>query len=279
MCPPLPYNGAVPTPFNHLALAEAVRLDPRLLATTRRSLDRSRPAFLLGHTAPDYVNLAGRPRAESHLFEVPMADRRPAHQILFGRHPELADARGLDPDQAAFLAGYIAHLWIDQAWIAFIFEPIFGPSVSRGTFDERLLDHNLMRAALDQEDLTRLPSDLGAILQQAEPRRWLPFAADDSLCRWRDNLASQLRPGGRPSTMEVFASRHGIEPRAFAARLSALEAGPVHPGRLKAFRRLAGDRALALTEAYLEGRLEDLEFIHTPFPRLHSGRRLEANRR
>jgi len=269
----------VPTPFNHLALAEAVRIDPRLPAKTRRLLDRSRPAFLLGNTAPDYVSLAGRPRAESHLFEVPMADRRPAHRILFGRHPDLADARGLDPDQAAFLAGYIVHLWIDQAWIAYIFEPAFGPSVGRGTFDERLLDHNLLRAALDQEDLTRLPSDLGAALQQAEPRGWLPFASDESLRRWRDDLASQLAPGGRPSTVEVFAARHRIEPRVFAARVTALEAGPVRPARVEAFRRLAADRARLLTGGYLEGRLDAVEFLNAPFPRTTPIGGLEAMRR
>lgn len=269
----------MPTPFNHLALAEAVRNDPRLPATTRRFLDQSRPAFLLGNTAPDYVSLAGRPRAESHLFEVPMADRRPAHRILFARHPDLGDARRLNPDQAAFLAGYIAHLWIDQAWIAYIFEPAFGPSVGRGTFDERLLDHNLLRAALDQEDLIRLPSDVGAALRQAEPRGWLPFTSDESLRRWRDDLASQLGPGGRPSSVEVFAARHGIEPRAFAARLSSLEAGPVRPARLEAFRRLAADRALALTDAYLDRRLPDVESLNRPFPRANPVRRLEVTPR
>lgn len=269
----------MPTPFNHLSLAEAVRLDPRLPAGARRTLDRSRPAFLLGHTAPDYVSLAGRPRVESHLFEVPMADRRPAHRLLFDRHPDLAAAADLDPDQAAFLAGYIAHLWIDQAWIAYIFEPGFGPSVARGTFEQRLLDHNLLRAALDQEDLAGLPPRLGAVLRQAEPRRWLPFASDESLCRWRDNLASQLEPGGRPTTVEVFASRHGLEPRAFADRLSSLEAGPVRPARLAAFRRLAVDRTLALTHAYLAGRLDAVEAVNTSFPRPNPLPRLEAIRR
>lgn len=236
-------------------------------------LNRSRPAFLLGHVAPDYVSLAGRPRTESHWFEVPMVDRMPAHISLFQRHPELSDPGRLDPDQAAFLAGYLVHLWVDQAWIAYIFEPAFGPSVARGTFEDRLLDHNLLRAALDREDLARLPSGLDSVLQRAEPQAWLPFASDVDLRQWRDTLADQLRPGARPSTVEVFASRHGLAPEAFAARLSALEAGShaapgvVRPGRLEAFRRLADDHARVLTEAYLLGSLREPGPWNAPFPR------------
>ena len=263
----------VPTPFHHLVMAESVRQSRKLAPAVREALDRSRPAFLLGHVAPDYVSLAGRPRTESHWFEVPMVDRRPAHLPLFQRHPELSDPERLDPDHAAFVAGYLAHLWVDQAWIAYIFEPAFGPAVARGTFEERLLDHNLLRAALDREDLARLPSGLDSVLQRAEPEGWLPFASDVDLRGWRDILVEQLRPGARPSTVEVFASRHGLAPEAFAARLSALEAGSraapgvVRPGRLEAFRRLADDMARTLTQGYLLGYLLTPGHWNAPFPR------------
>jgi hypothetical protein len=202
-----------------------------------------------------------------------MVDRRPAHLPLFQRYPELSIPEGLEPDQAAFLAGYLVHLWVDQAWIAYIFEPAFGPSVARGTFEERLLDHNLLRAALDQEDLARLPYGLDTVLASAEPEGWLPFTSDADLRQWRDRLAEQLRPGARPSTVEVFASRHGLAPEAFAARLSALEAGSraapgvVRSGRLEAFRRLADDHARALTQAYLLGYLHEPGPWNAPFPR------------
>jgi len=202
-----------------------------------------------------------------------MVDRRPAHLSLFQRYPELSVPERMEPDQAAFLAGYLVHLWVDQAWIAYIFEPAFGPSVARGTFEERLLDHNLLRAALDEEDLARLPSGLDAVLADAKPHAWLPFASDGDLRRWRDSLAEQLQPGARPSTVEVFASRHGLAPEAFAARLSALEAGSraapgvVRSGRLEAFRRLADDHARALSQAYLLGYLNEPGPWNAPFPR------------
>jgi hypothetical protein len=201
-----------------------------------------------------------------------MVDRMPAHLALFQRHPELSDPGRLDPDQAAFIAGYLVQLWVDQAWIAYIFELAFGPSVARGTFEDRLLDHNLLRAALDREDWTRLPSGLDSVLRRAEPQAWLPFASDVDLRRWRESLADQLRPGARPSTVEVFASRHGLAPESFAARLSALGAGSraapgvVRPGRLEAFRRLADDHARVLTEAYLLGSLHKPGPWNAPFP-------------
>jgi hypothetical protein len=215
------YNSAVPTPFYHIDLAERLLDDPELAPGIRERLLGSKPAFLFGNTAPDYVTLARLPRKEGHFFDVPIRRMEPAHRRLLGQFPELSRPTHLPDDQAAFLAGYLAHLWLDQVWIVGIFEPIFGPTVRRDTFRQRLLDHNLLRAHMDRDARRHLPSGLGVTLSSASPSEWLPFAGDQALFAWRDHLAEQLAPGGHSRTIDVFASRHGISSSEFTHYLES----------------------------------------------------------
>jgi hypothetical protein len=186
-------------------------------------------------------------------------------------YTQLRDPRALAPAHTAFLAGYLAHLWLDQAWIAAVFEPTFGPKVRRLDFRQRFIDHNLLRAHMDQQERTHLPPDLGATLRRASPDHWLPFAPDSDLCRWRDGLAHQLEPGGQSQTVTVFANRLGLSPEAFAARLGSqaeMERAVfrhVSPRRLRAFRRLGLARSVELVCAYLQGQIIRARTVNSPF--------------
>lgn len=239
----LTYNSGVPTPFYHLDLAERLLRQGGLDPSLRDRLLRSRPAFLFGNTAPDFVSLAGLPRETGHFFEVPIRQSQPAHRRLLERFPALNSPSLLPDDQAAFLAGYLAHLWLDQAWIIAVFEPVFGPNVLRTSFQRRLLDHNLLRAHMDRDARRRLPEGLAEDLASAAPDAWLPFSDDSALANWRDHLAEQLSPGGQSRTVDVFAHRHGISPAIFTQQL---DSQPVMSRAV--FRHLPQD---ALTE--LEG--------------------------
>ncbi len=218
------YNSVVPTPFYHLDLSEKLLSHGELEPSLRDRLLRSRAAFLFGNTAPDFVTLAGLPREVGHFFHVPIRRSQPAHQRMLELHPGLGRPTQLPDDQAAFLAGYLAHLWLDQAWIIAVFEPIFGPDVPRNSFRRRLLDHNLLRAHMDRGARHRLPGGLAEDLASTEPHAWLPFTDDLSLANWRDHLAEQLSPGGHSRTIDVFADRHGISPEAFVHQLNS---GPI----------------------------------------------------
>ena len=55
----------------------------------------------------------------------------------------------------------------------------------------------------------------GMCLKKVNPQSWLPFTGDEHLCAWRDFLSPQLEPGAAIQTVEVFASRQGIDPSAF----------------------------------------------------------------
>ncbi|MGA9534105.1 MAG: zinc dependent phospholipase C family protein [Anaerolineales bacterium] len=251
----------MPTPFNHIVLAERVLAHPALPHTAGTALRDSRAAFLLGNTAPDLGNVTGAARTSTHFFDVPMKTERPAYLRMFERHSSLSDGSKLQADHAAFIAGYAAHLWLDQAWIAMVFEPIYGLRVRRATFRQRLLDHNLLRAHLDRLDRHDLPDDLDVQLGRARPNHWLPFASDEDIQRWRDHLLEQVRPGGHTRTVEVFAAKSGVPQRQFALELDSKETlqsrvlGPLPTGLIDRFWRVGLENSVRIVAAYTLGEL------------------------
>lgn len=211
----------MPTPVQHLVVANNLLADDDLPARARDVLDAQRAAFLFGNTAPDVQTVSGQTREATHFFSVPLGSDRPAHEAMFEAYTELAHPHQLDPAQAAFMAGYIAHLWLDVMWIRDIFQPFFGPQAGWSTFHDRLFLHNVLRAWCDRRDQTRLESDIGAQLSTITPRRWLPFTADTYLRRWRDVLVEQFAPGALIRTVQVFAERGHVAPEAFERILAS----------------------------------------------------------
>jgi hypothetical protein len=262
----------VPTPFSHIALCEQVLASPELPAASRRILARQRAAFLFGSTAPDAGGLAGLQRAATHFFEVPLRNRRPAHLRLLAQHPVLARPHQCPADQAAFLAGYLSHLWLDQLWISIVFQPAFGQPPFGTGFHQRLVEHNLLRAHLDRLDQTALPARLDDLLLQAEPKHWLPFLTDGDLIAWRDHLAEQVSANGRIRTLEVFADRLGLSTEAFARQLDTpavidrILAERLPAGTLDRFRSWSLAGALELVGYYLDDRIQAAPRTAGPIP-------------
>jgi len=205
----------MPTPVQHLVVADAILRDPRLSERARALLATQRAAFLFGNTAPDVQTVSGQTREATHFYRVPLASERPAHEALFAAHPGLARVDRMPAAHAAFMAGYIAHLLLDVIWVRDIFTPVFGPEAGWGRFRERLFLHNVLRAWCDRRDQTQLTDGTGARLASARPDRWLPFTHDDHLGRWRDQLVEQLAPGAIIRTVEVFAERGHVPPAEF----------------------------------------------------------------
>jgi len=257
----------MPTPFNHLVLAQqlldapdpSTTLRAGLSPVVREALMAEAPAFLFGNIAPDAQTVSGQPREATHFFPVPLGDAPPAHPALFERHPAVARPDCLPPAHAAFLAGYLAHLELDQLWITDIFDPVFGPRQTWGTFRERLYLHNVFRAHWDAQDLQRLPPSIGIDLRAARPDDWLPFVDDVHLRRWRDLVADQLAPGAAARTVEVFAERMGADPHAFAALVNSpaeMERrvfARVPPARLEQFCADGLARCIERLHAYFGG--------------------------
>lgn len=214
----------MPTPFTHLRFAEEILNLAGLPRVAQDTLYAEKPAFLLGCVAPDAQSVSGQPREATHFFYVPLRDSVPAVRHLFHAYPALARAAERPRAQAAFLAGYLTHLALDEFWVRDVFEPIFGSRVRWGTFIERLYLHNALRSHLDASDRKRLPASTAATLSSARPYDLCPFISDETLLHWRDLIAEQLSPGQAGRTVEVFAERMGADPRAFAALLASPEA-------------------------------------------------------
>jgi hypothetical protein len=232
----------MPTPFTHLATVPELLAHAGLSAPLAATLRAELPAFLLGNIAPDVQTVSGQSREATHFFRVPLEPGPPAVQRLLAKHPLLAQPAGLPAAQAAFLAGYFAHLVFDELWIGRIFTPYFGPAQTWGAdFHEQLYLHNILRAAWDAADRARLTEGVGLALSAALPAGWLPFESDDYLAAWRDWVAEQLRPGAPSRTVEVFTQRMRADPATFAALLAS-------PAELQ--RRLYAHLPLAALDDY-----------------------------
>ena len=218
----------MPTPIQHLVIAEQLLRDAALPSALRDRLSEQRGAFLFGNTAPDVQVVSNQTREATHFFQIPFIRTPQPQQTLFRTHPALAQARSLPAAHAAFVAGYICHLWLDIIWVRDIYLPAFGPFARWDTMRDRLLFHNILRAWCDQNDQRQLANDTGLALATAQPHKWLPFTADYYLRQWRDLLAAQFQPGATIRTVEVFAERNKVPPDYFRHVLSTSEAMDAH---------------------------------------------------
>jgi hypothetical protein len=250
----------MPTPFTHLATIAEMLAHPDLPAPLAATLTAEAPAFALGNIAPDVQTLSGQSREATHFFPVPLNPGPPAALRLLAAHPALARPVALPPAQAAFLAGYFAHLVFDELWIAHLFTPYFGPAQTWGAdFRERLYFHNVLRSVWDAADRARLTAPAGPMLAAAAPAGWLPFETDHYLAAWRDWVADQLRPGAPSRTVEVFTTRMQVDPAAFTALLAdpaELEHrlyAHVPPAALDRYRAAALAASVRLLRAYYAG--------------------------
>lgn len=215
----------MPTPFYHLSLAQELIERPDLPPSFHDEMLNYRAEFLFGNIAPDVQVVSGQPRAETHFFDLPLHQNllKP-WELLWQTYPQLTIASNLKAEQRAFLIGYLCHLLADWQWIRQIFIPVFGLQNPWGTFQERLIWHNVLRAYLDQQIISSINPDIAVYLSGVNPRGWLPFVADLYLLQWRDQIARQLQPGQKIETIEIFASRQNITPEEFKRYLSSEKA-------------------------------------------------------
>lgn len=204
----------MPTPFMHLQAAARLAAEPWTAVATAE-----RPAFTLGHIAPDYQALANVRRSATHFYRLPPAGRDEATRALLAAQPALAAAPELPADQAAFVAGYLGHLLLDLVWHFDVVEPYFLRSPFFSDPAEGHMLHLLLLGYLDLEARAGLADDTAVILAAAAPNDWTSFAPDAELIAWRDYVAAQLAPGAASRTAEIYAARLGLTAESFAACL------------------------------------------------------------
>jgi len=161
----------MPTPVQHLVLAQRLLDDASLPNAIRDRLRAHRGAFLFGNTAPDVQTVSGQLREATHFFVIPWTRVPAPHQAMFELYPYLAS-----PQPAGGPGGFHRrlhwHLWLDVLWVRDIYLDHFGPRAHWGAnLRERHVYHNILRAWCDRHDQDQLNGTIGSALSLARRSR------------------------------------------------------------------------------------------------------------
>jgi hypothetical protein len=196
----------MPTPFTHLEIAQRLLCDAEIPDAFRALLNAERGAFLLGNIAADARVSSGITREATHFYAYDRPIEEHPWRVMVEKHPTLQQPHSRA--QAAFVAGYVAHLSIDEAWGVELVRPRFVKhDWGEAGYEMRFLMLHVILTYMDERDLPKLESWQAEVLPTAAPDRWLPFMGDDILRQWRDYVAQQIAPGGKSLTLQVLGER------------------------------------------------------------------------
>lgn len=195
----------MPTPFTHIIYAQRLLTDSALPQTVRELLQAQRPAFWLGSIAADGHGLEGLKREDTHFYSYERPIEIAPARVMLDRYPQMKPSAD-DAARTAFVAGYIAHLALDEVWTRDMLAPHFAVG-TWGTRATRFLMLHILLIMMDERDEARLHPGIADELGAAQPDGWSPFLSDGALCEWREAIHSQLIPGGTSQTMAIIAPR------------------------------------------------------------------------
>jgi hypothetical protein len=207
----------VPTPFTHLASAQRLLVDDKLPAAVRAAIERDLPAFLLGNIAADARIAGGVAREATHFFAYDRPIVQHPWRVMLAQHPSLSSPHS--SAQRAFLAGYVAHLSLDELWSLEMVRPRFGNG-TWGDRHQRFLMLHVILIYMDMRDYAMLENWQRKTLCMAAPNGWTPFLSDPALADWRDFIGGQLAPEGSSQTLQVFGERINVSPETLGSILA-----------------------------------------------------------
>jgi hypothetical protein len=195
-------------------------------------VDAERGAYYLGATTPDIRALTRGDRQDTHFFRLDEFGEQDGVHELFEKQPALRDASALEAPTAAFLAGYISHLVLDEDYICRIYRPLFGErSPLSGDAMADVMDKTL-QWDIEREDCadTAKVDEIRAVLAETAVDVNVDFIARETLLQWRDISVDAI--GSQPSVERLvrFLGRRLPEARfddeasaaRFAERIPAL---------------------------------------------------------
>lgn len=177
----------MPPVFLHMAMARDIGW--RLHAA---ELAEHEGAYYLGASSPDIRVLTRGDRSETHFFRLDVTEHQDSVATMFAAHPHLARTDQLSSETAAFVAGYIGHLALDETWIEQVYRPHFGQLSALGgdavaNVMDRVLQYELDRRRREDPQTSAsirralgdcsLAIDVG-FLDSDTLRRWLEVAID-----------------------------------------------------------------------------------------------------
>lgn len=205
----------MPTPFTHLWIAQRLLEDPALADDVRDLLRAELPAYLLGSVAADARPAPDSPREDTHFYRYDRPMEIPPWRTMLEQNSALCCPSSAA--QRAFVAGYVAHLAVDEYWSRYMLHPHFAQSHWGGGLRQRFFVLHLLLIHMDERDLIRLYDWHEPALRRCEPQAWLAFMSDEVLCEWRDLIADQLI--GESLTLQIFGERIQHSPAELRALL------------------------------------------------------------
>lgn len=188
------------------------------------AIEAERGAYYLGATTPDIRIITRWDRARTHFFDLnEFAEQSGVHR-LFEQEPGLRDASTLNAATAAFVAGYISHLVMDERYICEIYRPVFGEHSQLGGDVKANIMDRMLQFELDRRDRgdTEKVDEIRNALAESAVEVSVDFIAHDTLLEWRKVSVDVL---SSPPTWDRFhrlASRYlaaaGIESAEGVAR-------------------------------------------------------------
>ena len=157
-------------------------------------LDEQRGAFYLGATTPDIRALTRWDRERTHFFKLDDFSEQDGVHRLLEEEPSLRHPGALDRPTAAFMAGYISHLVLDEDYICQIYRPMFGERSALSGDEladvmDKALQWDIERA--DCEDTAKL-DEIRRALAEAAVEINIDFIAHESLAQWREISAGAM---------------------------------------------------------------------------------------
>src|SRR5207237_1899971 len=138
-------------------------------------------------TTPDIRVLTRWDRERTHFFDLNDLGEQSGVHRLFEEQPRLRDVTSIDASTAAFVAGYISHLVLDEEYITQIYRSYFGEG---GVLGDELMANvmdRLLQLHLDRQE--REDGCAVAEIRDALARTAVEVAVDfigrDKLVEWR----------------------------------------------------------------------------------------------
>lgn len=196
----------MPTPFSHMVALAHLLQDDQVPPSLRDQLRAEEPAYLLGAVAPDArVPNVSDSRAATHFYSYQEGISAPPWRLMLQKYPTLVPPQSAA--HRAFLAGYVAHLAMDEVWTRQMLVPHFANADWGENPRQRFFVLHFMLIDMDERDLKHISAEMAHTLQRAKPQAWLPFMPLPILREWQKLIYEQIKPNGESKTYEIFGER------------------------------------------------------------------------
>ncbi len=167
--------GYLPNLSTHIELA--FRLAPRLECS---AIQTHIGYYLLGSTAPDMRSMTKKPREHYHFVSLDFEEIGEGVEQLLRVYPQYRSIS--EPSIAAFMAGYLTHLTVDETWITKMYRRYFASEIFENDTEGKVMDRVI------QLELERRYPPNAYLLNKMDGAVDVPdlgFASSDEITAWR----------------------------------------------------------------------------------------------